>query len=71
MGFLPDQDGLVFAGFDTKQASFTALGLVNTGMAVKPEIYFSENMLRADIHTCPTGFATAGIQDDARWREGV
>jgi hypothetical protein len=35
-------------------------------MAVEEEIHLSENVLWADIHTFPTGFAAAGIQDDIR-----
>lgn len=64
MSFLHAQDGLVRAGIKAEQTAFAIFRLVNESMAVEPEIHFSENMLRADIHTCPTGLAAAGIQVD-------
>jgi hypothetical protein len=64
MGLFLSQDGLVFANLETAQTAFTFFRLVNAGMTVEDEIHFSENMLWADIHTGPTGFAAAGIQAD-------
>jgi hypothetical protein len=61
-GFLHGQDGLVQASIETEQTALTIFRLIDAGMAVKGEIYFPKNVLRASLHTFPTGLAAAGIQ---------
>jgi hypothetical protein len=66
MSLLPAQDGLMCAGIEAEQTALAIFRVVDAGVTMKTQVHFSKDILRAGVHTIPTGFAAAGIQADVK-----
>jgi hypothetical protein len=54
------------AGIEAEQTTLAIFRAVDAGVTMETQVHFSKDILRAGLHTVPTGFAATGIQADIK-----